>query len=142
MDYEKSCGYIVYKIGKNQIFYLILQSLKGEWGFPKGHVENNETEVETANRELFEETNLLVKYIPGFRAVTNYVMVEYGNKKKQVIYFVGKHLKNEIKCQESEVLDAKFVSYKEAQELLSFNETKTVLKEADLFIKSLSNEEE
>ena len=51
-------------------------------GISKGHVENNETEVETANRELFEETNLLVEYIPGFRAVTNYVMVEYGNKKK------------------------------------------------------------
>ena len=137
MDYEKSCGYVVYKLENNKILYLVLQSLNGEWGFPKGHVEKDESEIETANRELFEETNLIVEYIPGFRAVTEYIMVQYNNKKKQVVYFVGKHLKNEIKCQDTEVKNAIFVSYEEAQNLLNFKETKTVLEEADLFIKSL-----
>ena len=66
MDYEKSCGYVVYKLENNRILYLVLQSLNGEWGFPKGHVEKDESEIETANRELFEETNLIVEYIPGF----------------------------------------------------------------------------
>ena len=137
MDYEKSCGYVVYKLENNKILYLILQSLNGEWGFPKGHVEKDESEIETANRELFEETNLIVEHIPGFRAVTEYIMVKYNNKKKQVVYFVGKHLKNEIKCQDTEVKNAIFVSYEEAQNLLNFKETKAVLEEADLFIKSL-----
>ena len=137
MDYEKSCGYIVYKLENNKILYLVLQSLNGEWGFPKGHVEKDESEIETANRELFEETNLIVEYITGFRAVTEYIMVQYNNMKKQVVYFVGKHLKNEIKCQDSEVKNAIFVSYEEAQNLLNFKETKAVLEEADLFIKSL-----
>ena len=137
MDYKKSCGYVVYKLKNNKILYLVLQSLNGEWGFPKGHVEKDESEIETANRELFEETNLIVEYIPGFRAVTEYIMVQYNNKKKQVVYFVGKHLKNEIKCQDTEVKNAIFVSYEEAQNLLNFKETKAVLEEADLFIKSL-----
>lgn len=137
MDYKKSCGYVVYKLKNNKILYLVLQSLNGEWGFPKGHVEKDESELETANRELFEETNLIVEYIPGFRAVTEYIMVQYNNKKKQVVYFVGKHLKNEIKCQDTEVKNAIFVSYEEAQNLLNFKETKAVLEEADLFIKSL-----
>ena len=137
MDYKKSCGYVVYKLENNKILYLVLQSLNGEWGFPKGHVEKDESEIETANRELFEETNLIVEYIPGFRAVTEYIMVQYNNMKKQVVYFVGKHLKNEIKCQDTEVKNAIFVSYEEAQNLLNFKETKVVLEEADLFIKSL-----
>ena len=137
MDYKKSCGYVVYKLENNKILYLVLQSLNGEWGFPKGHVEKDESEIETANREPFEETNLIVEYIPGFRAVTEYIMVQYNNMKKQVVYFVGKHLKNEIKCQDSEVKNAIFVSYEEAQNLLNFKETKVVLEEADLFIKSL-----
>lgn len=137
MDYKKSCGYVVYKLENNKILYLVLQSLNGEWGFPKGHVEKDESEIETANRELFEETNLIVEYIPGFRAVTEYIMVQYNNMKKQVVYFVGKHLKNEIKCQDTEVKNAIFVSYEEAQNLLNFKETKAVLEEADLFIKSL-----
>lgn len=137
MDYEKSCGYVVYKLENNKILYLVLQSLNGEWGFPKGHVEKDESEIETANRELFEETNLIVEYIPGFRAVTEYIMVQYNNIKKQVVYFVGKHLKNEIKCQDSEVKNAIFVSYEQAQNLLNFKETRTVLEEVDLFIKSL-----
>ena len=137
MDYKKSCGYVVYKLKNNKILYLVLQSLNGEWGFPKGHVEKDESELETANRELFEETNLIVEYIAGFRAVTEYIMVQYNNKKKQVVYFVGKHLKNEIKCQDTEVKNAIFVSYEEAQNLLNFKETKAVLEEADLFIKSL-----
>lgn len=137
MDYEKSCGYVVYKLENNKILYLVLQSLNGEWGFPKGHVEKDESEIETANRELFEETNLIVEYVPGFRAVTEYIMAQYNNKRKQVVYFVGKHLKNEIKCQDTEVKNAIFVSYEEAKNLLNFKETKAVLEEVDLFIKSL-----
>ena len=66
MDYKKSCGYVVYKLENNKILYLVLQSLNGEWGFPKGHVEKDESEIETANRELFEETPTdWIKYNPA-----------------------------------------------------------------------------
>ena len=52
---EKSCGAIVYN---NEGKVLIVQHNAGHWDFPKGHVENNETEVETAVREVKEETNI------------------------------------------------------------------------------------
>ena len=49
---EKSCGCII--INKNKV--LLIKQTKGHWGFPKGHVEKDETEIETAIREVKEET--------------------------------------------------------------------------------------
>ena len=54
MKLEKSCGAVIFK--DNQV--LLIKSVKGHWSFPKGHVENDETELETANREILEETNV------------------------------------------------------------------------------------
>ena len=54
---EKSCGCII--INKNKV--LLIKQTKGHWGFPKGHVEKDETEIETAIREVKEETGLDIK---------------------------------------------------------------------------------
>ena len=57
MKYEKSCGCII--IDNRKV--LLVKQTSGDWGFPKGHVENNETEIETAIRETKEETNIDVE---------------------------------------------------------------------------------
>lgn len=41
---EKFCGCIITKDNK----VLLIKQTKGHWGFPKGHVEKNETEIEIA----------------------------------------------------------------------------------------------
>ena len=51
---EKACGCIIIDDGK----VLLVQQHQGFWGFPKGHVENGETEIQTAIREVKEETNI------------------------------------------------------------------------------------
>ena len=51
---EKSCGTII--IDNNKV--LIIKQKQGFYGFTKGHMEENETEIETAIRETKEETNL------------------------------------------------------------------------------------
>ena len=43
---EKSCGIIVFD-DKNRV--LMVKHKEGHYGFPKGHVEPNETENETKN---------------------------------------------------------------------------------------------
>ena len=58
MVLEKSCGAIVYTIENGEIKYLIVEEASGSHSFPKGHMENEETEEETALREIREETNL------------------------------------------------------------------------------------
>ena len=57
MKTEKACGAVIEnEDGK----ILVIFQNNGFWGFPKGHVEENETEAETAVREVFEETGLWV----------------------------------------------------------------------------------
>ena len=73
MKKVKSCGCII--IENNKV--LLIQQKKGNWGFPKGRVEKNETECETAIREVKEETNLDVK-------------IEDVNKKYVDSYFAKK----------------------------------------------------
>ena len=63
MTLEKSCGAIVFrKFHGNVEILLIKHANGGHWSFPKGHVEEGETEVETATREIFEETGISVMF--------------------------------------------------------------------------------
>ena len=54
MKKEKSCGAIVYREKDGVEILLIKHKNGGHWAFPKGHVENKETEEETALREIWE----------------------------------------------------------------------------------------
>ena len=48
MKHEKSCGCIIIEDKK----VLLIKQTNGIWGFPKGHVEENETELQTASKEV------------------------------------------------------------------------------------------
>ena len=66
MRYIKSCGFVAYKQIENKNYYLIIKSLNGDIGFPKGHMEIGESELQTAIRELKEETGLDSAYMEQF----------------------------------------------------------------------------
>ncbi len=121
MKYEKSCGAVIFDNDK----VLILKQVQGHWGFPKGHVENNETEIETAIREIKEETNLDVEINEKFRYVETYSPKE--NVTKDVVFFVAKKIGGDVKPQEEEVSEIKWVSPKEALELVSYESSKIVM---------------
>ena len=52
MLFEKSCGAVVIRKKDNVVETLIIQMLGGHWSFPKGHVENNETEITLCNLSI------------------------------------------------------------------------------------------
>jgi tRNA nucleotidyltransferase (CCA-adding enzyme) len=137
MKYIKSCGFVAYKHINNENFYLIIKSINGDVGFPKGHMEKDETELQTAIRELKEETGVTVDYVPNFREQIEYKLPKTNNVMKQSIYFLGNCTSDNIVCQETEVSEAKFVSYENALEILTFDETKSILKNAELFIRNI-----
>ena len=130
IKYEKSCGIVV--INEDDI--LLLHYPSGHWDFPKGHVDGNETEHETALRELFEETAIKdVQFINGFRHATSY---HYRRGRhifhKKVVYFLATtNVRNVIISHEHQ--GHGWFSWEEAMEKITFDNSKSILKEAKLF---------
>ena len=130
---EKSCGTIIIDDDK----VLIIKQKQGFYGFPKGHMEKNETEVKTAIRETKEETNIDVLVDETKRYSLNYVI---DNKiDKEVVYYLAKPLNKNIIKQESEINDTLWVDIDKVIDILTFDNLKElwkkVLKENHLNIK-------
>ena len=83
MNKEVSCGIIVFDNDK----VLLIKHKGGHTSFPKGHVEADESEEETALRETLEETSFNVQINRDFRYEISYQM-DNGNT-KTVIYFLS-----------------------------------------------------
>lgn len=101
MKKEKSCGAIIFKKENDNLFVLLVEQTAGHWGFPKGHVEKNETEEETAIREVKEETNIDIKLLKGFREVNKYIIGKLISK--EVVYFIAKPTSFDLIKQDSEI---------------------------------------
>jgi len=125
MEFEKSCGAVIYKDDGGTYSFLIVHMRLGHWSFPKGHVESGESEAMTAIREIKEETNLEVTLMKGFRKT-----VEYSPKPnviKEVVYFIGTPKTNEIICQENEVVAAGWYRFDAAKALLTYQNDRNIL---------------
>ena len=90
---EKSCGVVLFNSDK----FLLLHHnnedsrVDGHWDFPKGHVELGEEEIDTALRELKEETEIEdVDIIPSFKQFINYnISKDTLSVSKKVIFFLA-----------------------------------------------------
>ena len=134
MNYEKSCGAVVFTKVDNCIKYLLIQNLSGIYGFPKGHVENGESETETALREVFEEVGIKIKLIDGFRTEDEHLLPQKENTMKQIVYFLGMYDNQEFHYQREELSSAQLVDYETAITLFQFESSKRILKEANDFL--------
>ena len=128
MKFEKSCGCVIINDDK----VLLVKQVDGHWGFPKGHVEENETEEETAIREVYEETNLQVEIFSDFYKKVTYSPRE--NVMKDVIFFLARPKNIDTKPQETEISKVEWVSFDEALNILTYEDTKNILKEVLNFI--------
>jgi len=125
---EKSCGCIAFD-EKNNV--LLVRMQHGHWSFPKGHVEPEETEEQTAIRETWEETNIMVKIDEGFREVSTYSPEE--DVIKDVVFFVGLVENHDIRIQEAEIRKAEFMNYKVAEAYITYDNDREILHKAWIY---------
>ncbi len=136
MQYEKSCGAVIYrKFHGNTELLLIKHVNGGHWSFPKGHVEAGETEEETAKREIMEETGLEVVLDTSFREVVSYSPKK--DTKKDVIYFLAKAVNYDFTPQQEEIAQIRWVEINRTQSVLSYDNDKQLAAKAKPFIKDM-----
>jgi bis(5'-nucleosidyl)-tetraphosphatase len=136
---ERSCGLVVFN--KNKILLLKYSNNEeegegGHWDFPKGHVELNETEIETALRELEEETGISqVKLVDNFRHLIKYTFFRKSKPiSKEVIFFLASTLEEEVRLSH-EHIDYAWLSFEDAIIKLTYDNARNILKKAIQHIK-------
>ena len=122
MKQEKSCGCIIIN-DRNEV--LLIHHNAGHWDFPKGHMEEGETEVQTAIREVKEETNIDVEVNEEYRYSTQYSPKE--DVIKEVIYFLAKNISDNRQAQLEEVSEVKWFSMKDAIDKITYDNSRGIL---------------
>ena len=122
MKQEKSCGCIIIN-DKDEV--LLIHHNAGHWDFPKGHVEEGETEIETAIREVKEETNIDVEVDEIYRYSTKYSPKQ--DVLKEVIYFLAKNISDNKQAQLEEVSEVKWFNFNDAIKQITFDNSRDIL---------------
>lgn len=128
--WEKSCGAVVRrKSGPGGWEYLLVRHNAGHWSFPKGHVENNETEIDTALREIREETGLTVEIDASFRRTVTYS--PSPGVMKNVIFFLASPVGGVENRQVEEIAELGWFPFADAVNTVTFPTDRDVLTAAE-----------
>lgn len=137
--HERSAGAVVYRQPPGQPReFLLLRYGAGHWGFPKGHVEDGETDPQAARREVTEETSIPPegqRFIEGFREDTIYTFQRGRTRvEKKVLFFLVEVQQREVKISH-EHTDFTWLPYQKAREQLSFEGPRRALHNAEEFLR-------
>ena len=123
-------------IDNGEIKYLLVEEISGLHSFPKGHMEGEETEEETALREIKEETDLEVELVTDFRVSEQYNPAEKPGVTKQVVYFLADYGgAKPVVTRPNEVKSLKSIGLEDALKIIEHDNIKEILKQADDYIK-------
>lgn len=126
---------VLKKDGNN--YFLVIKSRQGNWGFPKGHPEDEEAPIITARRELEEETGLTnITILPHTFSESRLHVDPEFTVTKIIIWFMGLvHGSGAISIKDTdEIVEYKWLRFDDAHELLTHDETKRVLLDARIYL--------
>lgn len=134
---EHSSGAIIFRKEGNVTVYLIVKNFRGEWGFPKGHMEKNETLKMAATREIKEETGITeVSFLEGFERTLVYSFIKNNREtKKHSTYFLATTAQTELHCSDGEHQELKWADENTVRVLLPFDDLKEMFEEANKIIR-------
>ncbi|MBR6219862.1 MAG: NUDIX domain-containing protein [Clostridia bacterium] len=128
MRYEKSCGAVIFRRDGGWNVLLIRHARGHHISFPKGHVEQGETESQTAEREIREETGLSVRVDRRFRAENRYNI--RPDTQKLVVIFAATTDQAEITPQPEEIAEAFWLPVEEANARLTYERDRKIMRDA------------
>ncbi len=133
MRHEKSCGAVVFSQIDGAWRVLLVRHEHGRHiSFPKGHVEPGESERQTAEREILEETGVRVNVDTRFRAENRYMA--RPDVEKLVVFFIAVAREQTPVAQEGEVAVAEWVEVGEAANRLTYEQDRRILRRAQKYL--------
>ena len=102
----------------------------GFWGYPKGHLDEKETPVKAAEREVFEETGFKVTSVRTKPIAESRYEIKKDGKaiQKTVWLFEMKIVESYKKEPDEEIEEIAIVTFEEALHLLTYEEDKKILR--------------
>ena len=107
MRKEISCGCVIFDKATHSKVLIVYEKNRNFWGFPKGHIEEGETEIQTALREVKEEVGIDVKVLDEkYRYAINYI-IEDKQVDKTSVFYIAETLEDDVEItnQEAEIED-------------------------------------
>ena len=132
---ELSIGAVLFSEISGKRRYLLLNYVSGHWDFPKGNIEENETELDTIRREIEEETNITdITFIEGFQKniFYNYMKNEKLISKK-VVYYIAKTTTTKVTLS-FEHVGYKWETYENAMDIITYLNSKQLLSDSHGFL--------
>ena len=119
----------------------MVQHNSGHWSFPKGGIKKGETKIESAKRELKEETGITNCEILNNTCFTeSYSFEKNGqNYHKTVKYFLARVKNQKIKLLKSELQNYKWVKFEQAIKLIAYPSTKDILKNVKKYLNNMQS---
>jgi len=144
---DESIGVIpVFKDHTGENLFLVVLHKAGHWAFPKGHQEIGESTLDTAKRELYEETGIKDVTFGDEKEFSEQYSFEKESEihNKNVKYFVGFVSNKETTTPEefkNEIEEIKWLNYTEASKTLTFEEARNLLDEVKQYLEKNVQEE-
>lgn len=125
---HQSYGIIPIKKVAGEWQVLLIHREKGFWEFPKGHPEEGESPLETACRELKEETGLRLVNLLEQQSYQMHYSFLYQREAvdKTVFYYLGE-VEGEITLQNQEVVDSCWVPWKKVRDFITYDNLKELV---------------
>jgi ADP-ribose pyrophosphatase len=131
MVQEHCCGAVLYTLKEGVPYYVVVQQKAGNYSFPKGHMEEGETEIETARREISEETGLTAVFRDGFREAEEYGITGSPGARKRVTYYLAEFEGSSFSGRQGEILQVRLLPYEEAIKVFDRPATRMILTRAN-----------
>jgi bis(5'-nucleosidyl)-tetraphosphatase len=108
--------------------FLLLRNRRGFWGFPQGHKEKGESEIQTLIREVSEETGINYLDIQSFigKIRYSYFKIDGMKSEKEVRFYYATSPTKQVKIS-YEHGDFKWATFSDALFMLNHRQLRSIL---------------
>lgn len=133
--HQNSAGGVAYRKEGGEVRLAVIRtSEEGRWQLPKGIVDPGESHEQAALREVREEAGITCEILDTLDTIEYWFVASYDGPKKRyhkkVTFYLMKYLSGNIEDHDHEVIEARWVSFDEAMEMLAFQNERDLVGKA------------